>query len=201
MANNTHSEKEILIFNAVNKLLHEGIKLHTVKVADIAKEAGIGKGTIYDYFKSKEEILEKAFLYNMDIELYENIKKIKFGDNFKDKVYIILDIIEKSTTDYSSFSNILFSNLSHYEFKGILENNKDYINKRYDLLKKSINDLLSIGVLENIIKEQEDKDYQIMVFESVVTGFGHTICIKNEDKKTIEDAKSRAYKLLIKGLN
>ena len=201
MANNTHSEKKILIFNAVNELLNEGIKLHTVKVADIAKEAGIGKGTIYDYFKSKEEILERAFLYNMDIEVYENIKKINKGNNFKDKFYIILDIIEKSTTDYSSFSNILFSNLSHNEFKGILENNKDYINKRYDLLKKSINDLLSIGVLENIIKEQEDKDYQIMVFESVVTGFGHTICIKNEDKKTIEDAKSRAYKLLIKGLN
>lgn len=201
MANNTHSEKEILIFNAVNKLLHEGIKLHTVKVADIAKEAGIGKGTIYDYFKSKEEILERAFLYNMDIELYENIKKINKGNNFKEKVYIILDIIEKSTTDYSSFSNILFSNLSHNEFKGILENNKDYINKRYELLKKSINDLLSIGVLENIIKEQEDKDYQIMVFESVVTGFAHTICIKNEDKKTFEDVKFRAYKLLIKGLN
>ncbi|GAA0104520.1 hypothetical protein UT300013_11420 [Paraclostridium sordellii] len=201
MENNTHSEKEILIFNAVNELLNEGIKLHTVKVADIAKKAGIGKGTIYDYFKSKEEILERAFLYNMDIELYENIKKINKGNNFKEKVYIILDIIEKSTTDYSSFSNILFSNLSHNEFKGILENNKDYINKRYELLKKSINDLLSIGVLENIIKEQEDKDYQIMVFESVVTGFGHTICIKNEDKKTIEDVKSRAYKLLIKGLN
>ncbi|XTR38754.1 TetR/AcrR family transcriptional regulator [Paraclostridium tenue] len=201
MANNTHSEKEILIFNAVNKLLHEGIKLHTVKVADIAKEAGIGKGTIYDYFKSKEEILEKAFLYNMDIELYENIEKIKFGDNFKDKFYIILDIVEKSTTDYSSFSNILFSNLSHHEFKEILEKNKDYINKRYDLLKKVINELLLIGVSENIIKEQEDKDYQIMVFESVVVGFGHTICIKNEDEKIIEDSKSRAYKLLIKGLN
>ena len=137
----------------------------------------------------------------MDIELYENIKKINKGNNYKEKVYIILDIIEKSTTDYSSFSNILFSNLSHNEFKGILENNKDYINKRYELLKKSINDLLSIGVLENIIKEQEDKDYQIMVFESVVTGFGHTICIKNEEKKTIENVKSRAYKLLIKGLN
>ena len=191
MENNTHSEKEILIFNAVNELLNEGVKLHTVKVADIAKKAGIGKGTIYDYFKS----------YNMDIELYENIKKINKGNNFKEKVYIILDIIEKSTTDYSSFSNILFSNLSHNEFKGILENNKDYINKRYELLKKSINDLLSIGVLENIIKEQDDKDYQIMVFESVVTGFGHTICIKNEDKKTIENIKSRAYKLLIKGLN
>ncbi|EPZ59070.1 hypothetical protein H477_1823 [[Clostridium] sordellii ATCC 9714] len=43
MENNTHSEKEILIFNAVNELLNEGVKLHTVKVADIAKKAGIGK--------------------------------------------------------------------------------------------------------------------------------------------------------------
>ena len=200
MINNTHSEKEILIFNAVSNLLHEGVKLHTVKVADIAKKAGIGKGTIYDYFKSKEEILEKALLYNMNIELCESIEKIKLGESFKDKIYIIFDIIANSAKDFSSYSNILFSSLSHYEFREIMGKNKDFVNKKYDLLKKSINDLSLLGVSEGVIKEQEDKDYQIMVFESVVMGFGNTIC-KECDIKKIENAKDRAYKLLIKGLN
>lgn len=202
MENNTHSEKEILIFNAVTKLMHEGIKLHTVKVADIAKEAGIGKGTIYDYFKSKEEILEKALLYNMNIELSETLEKINEKDGFKNKCYIALDIVAKGARDYSSATNILFSNLSHHEFKEILENNKEYINSRYNLLKETIEDIVSLGVSENIIKEQEDKEYQIMVFESVAMGFGNTMCInKEEDKEKIEKAKDRAYKLLIKGLN
>jgi AcrR family transcriptional regulator len=199
---NTHSQKEILIFNAVTKLMNEGYKPYSIKVADIAKEAGIGKGTIYDYFKSKEEILEKALFYNINMELNESIKKLKLGESFKDKFYIILDIIENGAKDYSSASNILFSSLSHCEFREILENNKDCVNKKYDLLKKSINDLASIGVLEGIIKEQEDENYQIMVFESVVMGFGNTICTNSEvDIKSIENAKDRAYKLLIKGLN
>lgn len=202
MEKNTHSQKEILIFNAVTKLMNEGAKPHSIKVADIAKEAGIGKGTIYDYFKSKEEILEKALLYNINIEFYDSMEKIKVGESFKDKFYIILDIIKNSAKDYSAASNILFSSLSHCEFREILEKNKDCFNEKYDLLKKAINDLASLGILEGIIKEQEDKDYQVMVFESVVMGFGNTICINNEcDTKRIENAKDRAYKLLIKGLN
>lgn len=202
MENNTHSEKEILIFNAVNKLMNEGVKLHTVKVADIAKSAGIGKGTIYDYFKSKEEILEKALLYNMNLELYETLEKIKAVDSFKNKCYITLDIVAKGVRDYSSATSILFSNLSHHEFKEILENNKEYINDRYNLLKETIEKIVSLGVLEGIIKEQEDKEYQIMVFESVVMGFGNTMCINSkEDKGKIKNAKDRAYRLLIKGLN
>ena len=33
------------------------------RMADIATAAGIGKGTIYEYFRSKEEIFEQAFVY------------------------------------------------------------------------------------------------------------------------------------------
>ena len=32
-----------------------------VKIEDIAKNAGIGKGTVYEYFKTKEDILHSAF--------------------------------------------------------------------------------------------------------------------------------------------
>ncbi len=33
------------------------------RTIDIAQEAGIGKGTIYEYFRSKEEIIEAIFAY------------------------------------------------------------------------------------------------------------------------------------------
>lgn len=45
------------------------------KVENIAKEAGIGKGTIYHYFQSKEEILSQMISFYMG-EYFEKIKSI-----------------------------------------------------------------------------------------------------------------------------
>ena len=84
-----YPEKVIMIFNGITKLMSEGNKLHSIKVSDIAKAAGIGKGTIYEYFTSKEEILEKVLLYNMNIELSIVIEKINNANGFKSKIYSI----------------------------------------------------------------------------------------------------------------
>ena len=42
------------------ELVNEGQDLTKLKVGDITAKAGIGKGTAYEYFSSKEEIVEKA---------------------------------------------------------------------------------------------------------------------------------------------
>lgn len=62
-------DKRDLILNAMQKLL-ESDKGATCSVSDIAKTAGIGKGSIYYYFKSKEEIFDSLVEreYNQIIE-------------------------------------------------------------------------------------------------------------------------------------
>lgn len=50
-------DKYQLILNALQQLIMEN-KGEVSSVSDIAKQAGIGKGSIYYYFKSKEEILD-----------------------------------------------------------------------------------------------------------------------------------------------
>ena len=47
---NEYSEKEISIFKGIMDLLNQGYRIHEMKVADIAAAAGIGKGTVYEYF-------------------------------------------------------------------------------------------------------------------------------------------------------
>ena len=41
------------LYEAVLELLNENADISTMKVSDITSRAGIGKGTAYDYFKSK----------------------------------------------------------------------------------------------------------------------------------------------------
>jgi len=48
MFDNNYGKREIDIFNAVIKIMNEGIDLHSVKAADIAEAAGMGKGTLYN---------------------------------------------------------------------------------------------------------------------------------------------------------
>ena len=57
------------IFQGVLSLAQQGVPMYEVKVQAIATAAGLGKGTLYEYFSSKEEILAATMLWCMDQEL------------------------------------------------------------------------------------------------------------------------------------
>ena len=56
------------------------------KVADIAKAAGVADGTVYLYFKSKEEILHSIFDRSMDIAIADARKRLKKLDDPREKL-------------------------------------------------------------------------------------------------------------------
>ena len=69
-------EKKAAVFRAVLHLLRQGRPLGDLKVSEIAEAAGIGKGTVYEYFPSREELLRDAMQYSRAqgfAELYEAI--------------------------------------------------------------------------------------------------------------------------------
>src|ERR1700741_2823253 len=67
-----------------------GVFAHRVyfnsKVADIAREAGVADGTVYLYFKSKEEILHSVFDRSVDAALAEAKKKIESLSDPREKL-------------------------------------------------------------------------------------------------------------------
>lgn len=52
-----NNKKTELILDSMQKLMQKK-EAKSISVSDIAKEAGIGKGSIYYYFRSKEEIVD-----------------------------------------------------------------------------------------------------------------------------------------------
>lgn len=77
-----YTEKQIRVFEAVLDLARQGQSLHTVKVSDIAARAGMGKGTLYEYFASREEILVFTMLWCMDGELAAMEQALRPGAGF-----------------------------------------------------------------------------------------------------------------------
>lgn len=55
-------EKVKQMYQAVYQLIVDGEDMSSVKVSQITQKAGIGKGTAYDYFDSREEIIVCAIV-------------------------------------------------------------------------------------------------------------------------------------------
>jgi len=58
-------EKRLDILNGALKVFSK-YGLHKAKMEDIAKEAGVGKGTIYEYFDSKKELFQEMIKYGIE---------------------------------------------------------------------------------------------------------------------------------------
>ena len=67
------SPKVEALYKAVMELLLEGKEIRKMKVSEITEQAGIGKGTAYEYFESREELLVRALGYQQRIWA-ENIR-------------------------------------------------------------------------------------------------------------------------------
>jgi AcrR family transcriptional regulator len=67
---------------------------HEVRLEEVARAAGIGKGTVYIYFKSKEE-LYYSLLYDGFADLVEQLQNrlADAGLNFSDKIRVIVQAL------------------------------------------------------------------------------------------------------------
>lgn len=64
-----YTPKEQAVFAAVLRLAGQGADLAALRVQQIADAAGMGKGTLYEYFTSKEEIVAGTVLWCLENEL------------------------------------------------------------------------------------------------------------------------------------
>ncbi len=79
------AKAEAIVRSAIHIFARDGVEKG--KIADIAKDAGIGKGTVYEYFNSKDEIFHAIVdslmgdlvdasekLYSMDLSPYDKLR-------------------------------------------------------------------------------------------------------------------------------
>lgn len=95
MRDDKKTDKIIAIYHAVEDFVADGADLASMRVSDIAAKAGIGKGTTYEYFTSKEELVVKAMVYlvgSMTKRIINNMEKL---DTFHDKFMLLLAEMEE----------------------------------------------------------------------------------------------------------
>lgn len=196
------SEKEIAIINGLVELIRSGANPHSIKVSDIAIAANVGKGTIYDYFSSKEQAISKAIIFSINNEINSTHLKIKSEIGFKNKFLVILEIIGKSIDNNLCTFKMLLSSGDMQEFYDHLVDEKFNIINCINLIDKIIQELIEEGFKEGLINTKEDGYYQNMVVRGTISGFSGYINHREMFPNTsIQQAKEAAYRMLIKALN
>lgn len=202
MGHDLYSEKEIAIFEGIIALMEKGINPYSIKVSDIAKSANIGKGTIYDYFSSKEEAISQAILFGIRKEIENVYARIKSKEGFKEKFYEILHIIAECIDNNIYMFRVLLSDGGIQKFYEYLSDYKQDLSQYVSKINQIFDDLLEAGFREKIIDKVENSYYRYMAVSSAIMSFSQYFGYKNFNHDvTIEEAMEASYKLLIKALN
>lgn len=75
--------------------------LRSLSLSDIAKECGISKSTLYSHFESKEDLIERLYLFLREkAKERNNIPPVDYNALFKDRT--LKEILRNVTSSYSS---------------------------------------------------------------------------------------------------
>ncbi len=189
--NNTEDKKELIRQAAVKVMSKQGF--YNTKASQIADEAGIAVGTIYNYFNNKEDILDYIF----EVELEKRLGYLKALEQEQ------LDFWGKLELFFSKHFQEISENLALGE---ILVREKDFPKKNGSV---SINKYLTRipNILEMLIKKaQEDGEIKdnidAVIAASLVFGGIQGLVEKaiNTDPEILVNAPKQFIKLLKEGL-
>lgn len=108
------------MYEAVIQMLEEGMDMEDIRVSTITERAGIGKGTAYEYFATKDEIIACAVVSQirwMFGWLEEQLEtKIDFGEQLN----LLLDMVEKKGHCSHSFLRFVHSMTSNSDYNRMI---------------------------------------------------------------------------------
>jgi AcrR family transcriptional regulator len=143
MARHRDYQKIEQIFESTLKLVLER-GFAGLKMADVAKEAGLATGTVYIYFKDKDDLINQLYLFLKRRKTIMFLKGIDQNEDFQTvirKVWFAYFEVTQQNANESAF-------LEQYYRSPFLKSN---VKEESQQLLKPIYDLLERGVKEGVI--------------------------------------------------
>lgn len=154
-----NTKKQLILDTALTLFAEHSY--HNTSISKIATKAGISKGLIYNYFKSKEDLLQHIFMQimdNMDLKVNPVEKdeyKHEEAEAFFDSMFSMMCDNPNEWKLYMQLS--VQSDVLAFLMKSMSEH-------QYDHMQASILHFFSV-------QEYEDPEVAILLFASIVKGF------------------------------
>ena len=114
--------KVLQMYRAVMELIEEGEDIADLKVSTITDKAGIGKGTAYEYFETKDEIVVSAIVYYMQFFFGKLHEELMRREIFRERLAYLLDEVEKVRGRKVCFFRFLHFLSNTSEFSVLIRN-------------------------------------------------------------------------------
>ena len=160
--------KKLDILHAAAKVFAQKGVVNT-KMVDIAAEAGIGKGTIYEYYRSKEEIFGDSFRLifdHMESQLADAI------GNTDDPVLKLQKLINVTLKEFLEHSGDLAGIMMDFWAEGVRTKNDEIMNvinleQIYSEYRIMIADILHDGINKGVFREVDANSLAAIIIGSL----------------------------------
>jgi len=150
------NKRDLILAAAIRVFSRKGY--HNTKMEEIAIDAGIGKGTIYEYFSGKvqllQQIMEKSF------RLYEDTMASDISNNIhiKERIKLLVEAHFKFCHENKELTRILFwdTEIMDWEFR-------DWLCQKRAENEKRIQDLLQVCIDRGEIRAVDAKLLTVII--------------------------------------
>lgn len=197
------SEKVQKMYEAIAAFVEEKRDLSAIKVSDITSRAGIGKGTAYEYFSSKEEIIVHATMWLCGRQMNQLTAGIHEKNGFKEKYFYLLEWMRA----HGQYNDLLLKAMKG-SFQGDCDKIKSSIptelaEKSREYIEAQINALLELGYEEGVFSEQ-NKEKRVLIFLGTLMQYGFGMMKREEGvymQMTENELREFTYECMVKALN
>lgn len=182
------AEKKRLLRNKIieaAKVVFQERGYENTTIEQIAKQAEVGLGTAYNYFKSKEELYILSMAEDVaDSEMEANINEI----NPDDISSYVADLIVKQFKKMNCVNKMVWKTAIPFMFNGLKQDStflKDVMKADFQFMDR-IRDLLNDLISKNLLS----KDFEVDIVVDLIfsNAFYQFMLYMYEDDMTFEDA-------------
>lgn len=188
------------LYNAVRQLIEEGTDVVNIKVSSITELAGIGKGTAYEYFDSKEDLVACAVVYHVAVMMDWLGRKFHDGSTFPELLDFMLDEMDTRNckiqaffwfvhilTDNTEISRLIRQKMESEEFKSYAP---------LTFLRTELAQRQQKGE----VRDDQPVDYQVYVLISHLATYMMAAHTKRNFRLDVKELRPLIYKGVLKEL-
>lgn len=191
------NKKQLIIEAAIKVFARDG--LEKGKIADIAKEAGIGKGTVYEYFRSKNDIfkvIEESVFSDFSI-VFEELNSSTLSPTKK-----LSNLLEQGIDMFMEMGDVLLIIMELWAQAGrshIHGSDSSLFVEYYDYFRKGVESILSDGILSGEFRDMNKEGVATLLL-AFMDGLSWQFVILKDSKK-FNKIKSEAIESFMRGIS
>lgn len=198
MAEKNQENKRTRILEAAVKVFAKN-GFHNSKVSVIAKEAGVADGTIYLYFKNKDDILISLFEESLTTLIDNMEEAVKDVDDPIEKLKIFIHMHLKLVEENQGVAEVM-----QVELRQSHKFMKEYVPQKLADYLNIVSDIIEDGKREGVIRENvHPAMFKRALFGALDEIALHWVLIKRKKRKAykLSESAARLVDIFISGIS